>query len=40
MSNEYLKMKLETRINMLSGRQRENGKIIKKLVRQLRNLNI
>lgn len=38
MSNEYLKMKLETRINMLSGRQRENRSIIKKLERRLRNL--
>lgn len=36
---EYLRLKYTIRINLLSGRQRENRNIIKKLERQLRNLD-
>jgi len=36
---EYLRLKYSIRISLLSGRQRENRNIIKKLERQLRNLD-
>ena len=39
MTKEIKKTKLECRIALLSGRQKENGNIIKKLKRQLRNLS-
>ena len=39
MNKEMRKAQLENRIALLTGRQKENGNIVKKLKRQLRNLN-
>ena len=39
MTKEIEKMQLENRIALLSERQKENGNIIKKLKRRLRNLS-
>lgn len=38
-TDEIRKMRLENRISMLAGRNKENGRIIKKLQRQLAKFN-
>lgn len=39
MTKEIKKLKLENRIALLSGRNKDNGRIIAKLKRQLANIN-